>query len=315
MSEAKNGYRTLSDNAYSKINEDPNLGKIIKVAIENKDYCLEIRDEYVCIYYRGGKAFGIVFNKKVSNRIDFDKKYLVVKNSKTNLDLSNWVEKKSRVTKEWVERRSEIKEAMDIWFGEHPKEERDIQQELISCNTFKNDNNYQIIDIEFQTPKKVYVNDNPGRFDMIAVKKQKDALIPVIFELKNGYSAFGGDSGVLGHYNKMSKYLKDEKCSNFLVKNIESIIAAKIRLGVLEHFDLNKPVLLDKFEIIFGVSNWIKPSLENDEKLVHEAFNNIKARYSKEKSSLFTVLVATGEGRVVNLDDAVPLEEFEVKWK
>lgn len=314
MSIGKNGFRTLSENAYSKINEDPYLGEIIKDAIENKDYSLEIRDEYICIYYKGGKALEIEFKEKVPNKIDFDKKYLVVNKQKTNLALSRWLEKKSRVTKDWAEKRSEIKEAMDIWFSEHPKEERNIQQELISCNTFKNNGNYQIVDIEFDTPRSIYGKDNkrPGRFDMIAVKKEKQVLVPVIVELKNGYTAFDGKSGVLDHYNKMSRYLKDENCSNFLVKNIESIIAAKKRLGVLEHFDLDKPILPDRFELIFGITNWQKSPSEKLRKKVCSVFDKVKEEYAKEKSSLFTVLIATGEGRVVNLDDAVPLEEFAV---
>ena len=54
MVENNEGYRTISENAYKQIKDDPSLGKIIQRAIDDEKFCLEIRNEYINIYYRGG---------------------------------------------------------------------------------------------------------------------------------------------------------------------------------------------------------------------------------------------------------------------
>lgn len=158
--------RGISD----KFIEDLKTGTLVEVLNTVKvdhTLCLEIRENYINIYYRGGNALKITEKSEGIYEFWFDVKYVADDTVKQRIDslLSGSVSTNNMSTKKWIEQLPHIKNQMDIWFGQHPKEEREYQQLVAYENNYgsgANSTDYYICDIE-------YANED-RRFDMIAVK-------------------------------------------------------------------------------------------------------------------------------------------------
>ena len=111
------------------------LAPILSLTKLDFTLCLEIRDNYVNIYYRGGNIIKIKENRGLF-KASFDKKYLdkdltkvpnlpVVLNSPEDIEA-------------WIDAIPFLKHEMDLWFGNHPKNEREFQQLMLRENNFGN---------------------------------------------------------------------------------------------------------------------------------------------------------------------------------
>ena len=193
-----------------------NLSKMIEIIRNDKDLDLQIREDYLNIYYMGGNIAKV----NSENSIEFDKFYFY-------LDMktipTKTIKKNPIKVKEFTEKRNELirkfknqnyaeffcdaKQIMDKWFAINPKSERMEQHELSIENQYgKSD--YTIIDIEYQVSTqsdfvyKITPNGNDTqkkpRFDIIAVNKKGKLFI---IELKKGTKALKDKSGLKEHWD------------------------------------------------------------------------------------------------------------------
>ena len=153
----------------------------------------------------------------------------------------------------WLKIWSELKHAMDCYFGKNPADEREFQQLLVRDNNFgsiANSTDYYICDIE-------YASDN-GRFDMIAVHwpsttsermKGKDRRM-VLVEVKHGDGALTGKAGLHKHIEDINKYLSNSETERNLKQDMVQVFKQKRGLKLVEckreliSFSDEPPILL-----------------------------------------------------------------------
>lgn len=251
---------------------------------------MEIRYNYVNIYYRGGNLLRITEHKKAEYEFFFDEKYLTEEYRKRLPELSKRIvydsESALSLIAEWIENIDLMKNAMDIWFGLHPKEERDFQQKVIYDNndsSVAGGTDYFVLDIE-------YDNHEGARFDLIAmeweskpnIRKLSNNYHPklTIIEMKYGDSSVTGKSGIVDHLQKHKSFFTDQKeIDNFKVEMVE-ILSQKRMLGLI-------PALRDN-----------QHSVNNFDKDID--FILLIANHDPEKSNLFKELQRIVSGDEVN---------------
>ena len=97
--------------------------------------CLEIRENYINIYYRGGNIIRIEENQWLF-KASFDRKYL--HENLTNVPDLPGILNNAEDVEAWIDAIPFLKHEMDLWFGHHPKNEREFQQLLLRENNFGN---------------------------------------------------------------------------------------------------------------------------------------------------------------------------------
>jgi len=115
--------------------------------------CLEIRNDYINIYYRGGNLLRIR-QRKGTYEAFFDKKYSNHGYSPGLSSLPGTGIGAAQDLDRWISVIPELKQQMDFWLKDHPKEEREAQQLIVRDNNFggmSNSTDYFICDIEYAT--------------------------------------------------------------------------------------------------------------------------------------------------------------------
>jgi hypothetical protein len=209
--------------------------------------CLEIRENYVNIYYRGGNILKIE-ERGDSFNASFDRKYLV--EDSTRVPKIPDLLASSDDIKRWIDAVPFLKHEMDLWFGKHPKDEREFQQIMLRENNFgksAKNTDYFICDIEYANPN--------GRFDLIAVhwpssaakRKNNKSLGLAFIEMKYLDNSLAGKAGLKEHIENICKFLgkrnklaeiKDEMKKVFNQKWVLKLINNE---NPIESFSDNKP--------------------------------------------------------------------------
>lgn len=284
-------YRGLSTNCYKMRESTPDLRALLDHVCNDMTCCVEVRHNYLNCYYRGGSLFRMEFKPK-SKQVEFtfDSRYFMLKQplSAAQEALKIWNDSKPSAPKEWLEHLEGLKQIMDAWLLEHPKNERETQQEIVKLNTFVR-GNYQSIDIELAIPK----DQKAGRMDIIAVRREGDRFVPIIVELKHGTGAFDGASGILDHYVKTTRFLDREGGEAYLIETIRRIWTAKKELGLLAE-SVPDTSAFDKAELLFAVTGWPEANMDSIRKRLPEKLSR-------------TVRVATSSTKKLYFDNAVPL--------
>lgn len=226
-----------------------NLNKMLEIIRNDKDLDLQIREDYLNIYYLGGNIAKV----NSENSIDFNEFYFYLgeipsTHIKHNQSIVSELKKKRDLliskfkNKEYQEFFSEAKMVMDKWFAKHPNPERKEQHELSLENQF-NKSDYTIIDLEYKVSTLssfacTYipigkVNPKIPVFDIIAVNKQGKLCI---IELKKGSNSLNGPSGLQEHWDcyqhsidrnidafkkEMQKILQQKQDFGFIDKNLQ----------------------------------------------------------------------------------------------
>lgn len=271
--------RGLSKSFMLSLKEGGLLHPLLVYVRKDPTLCLEIRQNYINIYYRGGNLIKI--EEKDCYIASFDKNYGIAENKVPKKELYD----KSEVEK-WIEAIPFLKQSMDFWFGAHPKEEREFQQLVLRENNgcvIGNSTDYFIIDIE-------YDNHRGARFDLVAVewksdgaaRKLKGRYTPKLcfIEMKFGDGALKGESGVLPHIEKFKEYIernglgaiKDEMKTVFKQKReLDLIPALKNNRNAIEKFS-------DEVDLLFLVANHDPASRK-----LNDILNQITEKYQNER--------------------------------
>jgi hypothetical protein len=228
--------RGLSKEFLNDLNSDTGvLHGFLKLVKSDDTLCLEIRDNYVNIYYRGGSMYKISPAGNNGYRVDYDDNY--AKESGKKFDRP---EKHDCAA--WAEKAPFIKIEMDTWFRKHRKPEREIQQLILRENNFStqaNRTDYFISDIEYADPS------NGSKFDIVAIKWLGDGVAKkdpkkatlALVEVKYGDGALKGNAGIMKHLEDMAKFLTEKSKRAIIINDANRIFNQKVKLGLMPDFD------------------------------------------------------------------------------
>jgi hypothetical protein len=210
--------RGIHDKKFAESLMNGKLRQMLIVINNDKDLDVQIRKDYLNIYYQGGNIARV----KSENSVEFDKFYFYLdRKTIPKKDLSQVEIKKLKSHRVSLVSKFEAgnyeayfvqaKEVMDKWFKVNPKLER-LEQHKLSIENQYNKSDYTIIDLEYEVsilcdficthiPDKKVKAKKP-RFDIIAINKQGKLCI---IELKKGLGALGNTSGLQEHWDCYQK--------------------------------------------------------------------------------------------------------------
>lgn len=222
-----------------------------QVKLNRDKLCLEIRDGYINIYYKGGNLLKTT-QKKNGYSFYFDARYCLNKGDDTNYEKLKVLNPSS--IQDYIDNFELMMSEMDSWLEAHPKKEREFQHQLLV-------NNSNIIDIEYATPKSKITDEKLNmRLDMLMVEDNK----LIIVENKYGVGAISGNAGVSVHYDDICKLLNTPDVYEELLQSVKNIANAKYELGLLdkpiESIDKTKTEML----FLFADFNQKSESLKNE---------------------------------------------------
>lgn len=249
--------RGLSDSFLYEL-EKRFLSPVLDLVRTDATLCLEIRENYINIYYRGGNILRIEENNKEDvYTVNFDRKYLTEKTTRVPKNLPGKLTSFQDVNA-WLLAVPFLKNEMDLWFGRNPKNEREFQQLIVRENNLgrcAKSTDYFICDIE-------YANSN-GRFDLVAVrwpssgperKNNKNVGIAFI-EMKYCDGALAGKAGLKKHLKDMNDFLSNHERLGNLKAEMKNVFNQMRRIKLINNqkdiaqFDNDKP------EYIFILAN------------------------------------------------------------
>ncbi len=223
--------RGLSDDFVSDLKQGI-LAPVLERVKSDDTLCLEIRDGFVNVYYRGGNLLRLT--EGASYAAAFDQKYFAGQAREWFAELPIVIQTEEQ-SRGWVERFPLLKQAMDLWFASHPKTEREYQQQVLRDNNSGEGctaTDYFICDLE-------YANAH-GRFDMVAAKwlstgaarKNPKARLALI-EVKCGDGALKGECGIHDHIAGMNEFLSEPARVAELKAEMLGVFRQKHKLGLI----------------------------------------------------------------------------------
>jgi len=260
MAEKINKGRGLSHAFMNDLKEGGLLNPLLERVKKEHTLCLEIRENYINIYYRGGNIIKI--ERKEVYTAWFDIKYCICSEAQFVTALPKKLCSKNDVNT-WVAAIPNLKQAMDFWFGVKPKEEREFQQLLLRENngpTIGNSTDYFIIDIE-------YDNHCGARFDLVTVEWESEGSVRKLqkqyspkltfIEMKYGNNALTGESGILNHVKDFREYLNKHGLDPIRDEML-TLFKQKRELGLIPALADNKNVVKkfsDETDFVFLLAN------------------------------------------------------------
>lgn len=241
-------HRKISDEFRDEL-KTGKLKKLLDYVLEDDSLCLELRGNAVNIYYRGGSLFKIDDKYNITFDLGYDKD----KKLNPNPDVE-----------EAVKSIPFYKQAMDKWFHEHPKYEREFQQIILRENNnsgkISRATDYYIVDIEYQD------TENSSRFDMVAFKwpsngaarKNTNALSLALIEVKYGDNAVGGSAGIKKHLDDLKSFIDDKEKLKEFKEDMKQVFKQKCELGLidgLQGHQFEVSLSDDEPEVIFIFAN------------------------------------------------------------
>jgi len=203
---------------------------------QDRTLCLEIRNEYINVYYRGGNLM------KVSPGAGADQSYQVYFNPEylaagSDRDLPGRTDLPG-----WQAAVPTLKDAMDLWMGRHPTLEREFQQEVVRVNNTSDESStdYFICDLEYAVGR--------SEFDMIGVlwpstssARKKDTDLRLTFiEMKFGDGAVEGDHGLAAHLEDIERFIEQPGAVARLADEMKGVFNQKLELGLIR---CKKPIV------------------------------------------------------------------------
>lgn len=220
--------RQLSNTFLDSLLKNYELRGLLNYVKSDNTLDIEIRENYINIYYRGGSALKITQVDENKFDFHFDENYF-----KTIASLSDITAPVINSETDWKDYFPHIKQAMDFWFTANPKEEREFQQLVVRENNYSSiasSTDYFILDIE-------YDNHKNARFDMVAIEWKSDASSRklqkgykprlTIIEMKYGDGAFKGSAGIIKHIKDFNHFMTCTDEVNEFKKEMLSVLRQK----------------------------------------------------------------------------------------
>ena len=243
--------RRLSEQFLSDLKEGF-LTALLERVKTDRSLCLEIREDYVNIYYRGGNLL------RVSRTPDgyvafFDPEYASGDGGALSSTMPAEALRGVADVSAWLAFVPMLKLTMDIHLGRYPKEEREAQQCILRENNFggiSRATDYYVCDIE-------YANAH-GRFDLVAVqwpsngatRKKTTGRRLVLIEAKYGEGAIADPAGIHSHIIDINNFLSDARNLQALKDEMVGVFNQKRALHLincgkdLDAFSDESPMLL-----------------------------------------------------------------------
>lgn len=235
------------------------LFPVLNLVRKDATLCLEIRENYINIYYRGGNILRMEGNNKDEKAYtaNFDRKYLIEEMTRVSKNLPEKITSSQDVNA-WLLAVPFLKNEMDLWFGRNPKNEREFQQLIVRENNLgrcAKGTDYFICDIE-------YANSS-GRFDLIAVRwpssgpeRKNNKNIGIAFiEMKYCDCALAGKAGLKKHLKDMNDFLSNKERLGNLKAEMKNVFNQMRRLKLINNQKDIVQFNNDKPEYIFILAN------------------------------------------------------------
>lgn len=216
---------------------------------------LQIRENYVNVYYRGGSLVCARSERAGGYTFAFNTQYLDFPGAPASTGVAaNTSILSAEDCAAWMGSVPLLKDVMDRWFAFHPWREREVQQLLTRENTWDaaiaGGTDFFVCDLE-------YVR-NGGRADIVGVhwpstghaRKRRTGHRLAFAELKYGDSALSGDCGLLGHVRGVEALAADARVLDEIKHEMVGVFGQKHRLGlvrtkhVLDGFSDEPPEML-----------------------------------------------------------------------
>ena len=239
--------RELSQQFMADLKAGGILSPICETVKSDKDLIMEIRDDCIDIYYRGGRIFEL---KRQENEYTagFDIDYAM------NHPKQNEVQKQledNKITAQddaarWVGNIRSFKEIMDSHFNASTKEtyEKCVQQLIVQENNLvgiSESTDYFILDFEYQANFEYQGKGKiKTRFDLVGLLwDRKDRKNPkgcklAIIEVKYGDEELAdNENGLTAHISKTEKFMDDKEREKSFREEMIGIFRQKRELGLL----------------------------------------------------------------------------------
>ena len=211
------------------------LTPIMECVRKDETLDLEIRHNYIDIYYRGGRMFHIKPISKRGYSNDIDEHFHLPFGETAKSYVVNCISTKAEAA-QMAENVKEYKK----WIDYHEKEdaEREFEQLIVRENNYSrisNDTDYYIIDIQYAT-------SGFGQFDMVGIqwpsinrnRRFPNRYLPVltIMEIKYGDQALSGKAGLLEHFEKTDNFLEESQRVKSFKEEMLLMFRTKRELGL-----------------------------------------------------------------------------------
>jgi hypothetical protein len=246
----KSGNRLIEENFFDDLLKGQ-LRNLLSIVHQDQTLDLQIRQNQVHIYYRGGKILDIKPQGPQDYIFKFDWNYFQDPNNKSIPVIKSILDLSSS---DFLAFFPIAKQAMDTFLSKKKSEEREFQQLVVRTNNYSslaNSTDYFIVDIEYAHLS--------SRFDLIAIEWKSEATLRklqgnykpklMIIEMKFGDGALGGKSGLNKHHQDILSFISNKILSQNFILEMENLFMQKIQLGLIPSLrhkkDLIKPIKFD----------------------------------------------------------------------
>lgn len=277
---------------------------------------LGIRHNCLNVYYRGGSLLRVELTSPGEYKLNFNKGYFLTE-MLPKPQLPNPRVNSPDALAAWMKAVPHLKDTMDLWFGVHPKDERQLQQLVAwenNASPWANGTDYFVIDIE-------YDNHDDARFDIVALQWHSDAAARkltgsqkpklTIIEMKAGDGALKGSSGLVDHMKQFGEFLRNSQRVADFKSEMLTVFQQKRDLGLIPALRRNTNVVTavdDAIDVAFLLAGHDSASGK-----LQEAINEIAScRTEGYPQPLFCATAFAGFGLYV--ENVLPLATFQERY-
>lgn len=291
------------------------LNGFLTAVQEDDTVCLEIRNNYLNIYYRGGNLCRINTSKNSARySMTFDKRYAKTEASKKNIEnIDNWN------INEWVANIPLLKSVIDK--NGPPSVEKEFQQ-LISWENNRSricsDTDYYISDIEYQISIKNGDKPISPRLDMLGIKwpsttagrRNKKNLKLAFIEVKYGDNALKDVAGIVNHIQDWNRILNNKDKWDELRDDARRVFNQKVALGLFRSVPGEIESISESFpELILLIANH-KPIKSTFGAELRKACDSDEYRALCEYGCELNIATASFMGYGLYIDCLKPISEY-----